>query len=103
MRLTFSLECDVDILQHLHRVRAATLLLGIEKNVALLGDRAVDHVEEDGAEALLHVRANPDQEPVVELHGGGQDGADTGTRADGNTATEEVGQVRKTSELDQRK
>lgn len=89
-RLTFSFECDIDILQHLHRVRAATLLLCIEENVALLGNRAVDHIEEDGAEALLHVRTNPDQEPVVELHGSGQDSTDTGTRANGNTATEEV-------------
>ena len=73
---TLSLERHIHILEHRHRIRAAPFLLGVEEDVALLGDRAVDHVEEDRAEALLHVGADPDEEPVVELDAGGEDCAD---------------------------
>lgn len=59
----------------------------------------MDHVEEDGAESLLHVRADPDKEPVIELHGGGEDGADTGARADGDAATEEMREVGQAGKL----
>lgn len=97
--LTLGLEGDVDVLEHLHGVRATALLLGVEEDVALLGHGAVDHVEEDGAEGLLHVRADPDQEPVVELDSRGQHSTDTGARADGNATLEEVGEVWKTGEL----
>ena len=96
---TLSLERDVDILEHLHRVRTAPLLLGVEQNVALLRDRALDHVEQDGAERLLHVGADPDEEPVVELHAGGKDGADAGTGADGDAAAVEMAEVGETCEL----
>lgn len=59
----------------------------------------MDHVEEDGSESLLHVRADPDKEPVVELHGGGEDGTDTRARADGDAATEEMREVGQTGKL----
>lgn len=59
----------------------------------------MNHVKENWSEAFLHVRADPNQEPVVELHSGGEHCADTRTGADGNAAAEEVGQIGKTSEL----
>ena len=59
----------------------------------------MDHVEEHGTEALLHVRADPDQEPIVKLYGGGQNSTNTGARTDGNATAEEVGEIRETSEL----
>ena len=67
--LTLSLEGDVNVLEHLHGIRTTALLFGIEEDVALLGHSAGDHVKEDGSESLLHVGADPNQEPVVELHG----------------------------------
>ena len=97
--LTLGLEGDVDVLEHLHRVRTAALLLGVEEDVPLLGDRAVDHVEEHGAEGLLHVGADPDEEPVVELYTGGEDSADTGAGADGDAAAVQVRQVGQASKL----
>ena len=96
--LTFSLELDIHLLEHLHRVRAAALLLGVEQDVALLRNLALDHVEQDGAEGLLHVRADPDEEPVVELQAGGEHSADTGASADGDTATVEMAEVGETCE-----
>ena len=97
--LTLSFEGDVNVLQHLHGVWPAALLLGVEEDVALLGDGAMDHVEEDGTERLLHVRADPDQEPVVELCAGGKYSTDTGTRADGDAAAVQVAKVGQTGEL----
>ena len=97
--LTLSLERDVDILEHLHRVRTAPLLLGVEQDVALLRDRALDHVEEHGPERALHVRADPDQEPVVELHRRREHRADAGARADRDAAPEEVREVGQPGEL----
>ena len=99
-KLTLSLERDIHILQHLHRIRAASLLLSVEEDVALLRDRALDHVEQDGAERLLHVGADPDEEPVVELETGGEDGADTRAGADGDAAAVEMAEVGKASELE---
>ena len=97
--LTLSLERDIDLLEHLHRVRAAALLFGVVQDVALLRDGALDHVEEHGSERALHVRTDPDQEPVVELHAGREHSTDTRTCADGDTAVVKVGEVRETSEL----
>lgn len=77
MKLTLSLEGDVDILEHLHGVRTTTLLLGVEQDVALLGHPTSDHLEEDGAESLLHVGTDPDEEPVVELQSSREHGSDT--------------------------
>lgn len=92
-KLTLSLEGDVDILEHLHCVWAAALLLGIKEYVALLGDLAVDHIEENGAKGLLHIRADPDQEPVFELHRSGAHGTDTRTSADNDAAAVEMAEV----------
>ena len=97
--LTLSLERVVDVPEHLHRVRATALLLSVVKNVALLGNRAVDHVEEDRAERLLHVRTDPDEEPVVELDAGGEDGADARAGADGDAAAVEMSEVGETGKL----
>ena len=76
MMLTLGLEGDVDLLEHLHGVRTAALLLSVEEDVALLRHTAVDHIKEDGTERLFHVRTDPNQEPIVELHGSGQYGTD---------------------------
>ena len=89
----------VDILEHLDSVWAATFLLGVEEDVSFFGYCAVDHVEEHRTESLLHVRADPDQEPIVKLYGGGQNSTNTGARTDGNATAEEVGEVRETGEL----
>lgn len=97
--LTLGLERDIDLLQHLHRVGAAAFLLGIIQDIALLRDGLLDHIEEHGSERALHVRTDPDQEPVVELHARREHGTDTRTRADGDTAAVEVSEVRKSSEL----
>ena len=99
VRHTFSLERYINIFQHPHRIRSPALLLGVKQDIPLLRDASPDHVKEHRAEGLLHIRADPDEEPVVELHGGGEDGTDTGARADGNAATEEVSEVRETGEL----
>ncbi len=91
---TFCLKGDVDILQHLHSVRATALLFGIEKNVALLWNGAVNHVEENRAKGLLHVGTNPDQEPVIQLYTSGQHSSDAGSSAYSDSATVEMSQVR---------
>ena len=96
---TFGLEGDIYILQHFHRVWAAAFLLGIEEDVALLGDGSVDHVEENGAESLFHVRSDPDEEPIVKLDTGGKYGADTGASTDRDTATVQMGEVGKAGKL----
>ena len=62
---TLSSEGDIYFLEHFHGVRTTTLLLGIEEDISLLRHRKVDHVEEDRAESLLHVRTDPNEEPVV--------------------------------------
>lgn len=76
MMLTLGLEGDVYLLEHLHGVRTTALLFSVEEDVALLRHSAVDHIEEDGTERLFRVRTDPNQEPIVELHGSGQYGAD---------------------------
>lgn len=96
---TLGFEGDIDLLEHLHGVWPASLLLSVEEDVALLRHSAMDHVKEDGPKRLLHVGADPDQEPIVELHGGGEDRPDARASADGDASAEEVGKVRKTSEL----
>lgn len=98
-KLTLSLESDVDILEHLHGVRTTALLLGVEQNVTLLGHSAGDHVEENGSEGLLHVRADPDEEPVVQLHGSGENSSNTRSSADSNTTAVEMREVEETGEL----
>ena len=97
--LTLSLERDINLLEHLHRVRAAALLFGVVQDVALLRDGALDHVEEHGSERALHVRTDPDQEPVVELHCRREHRADAGARADRDAAPEEVREVGQPGEL----
>ena len=93
------LERHVDLLEHLHRVWPAALLLGVVEDVALLRDRALDHVEEDGAEGFFHVGSDPDEEPVVELHGRREHSANTRTGADGDTAAVEMGEVGQAGKL----
>ena len=97
---TLSVPVLVNLLENLHRVWTASFLLGIEQNVALLRDLALDHVEQNGSKGFLHVGADPDEEPVVELDAGGKHGADARARADGNTTAVQVREVRETSELD---
>ena len=87
---TLSFERHIHILEHRHRIRAAPFLLGVEQDVALFRDLALDHVEQDGPKGLFHVRTDPDEEPVVELEAGGEDSADAGTGADGDAAAVEM-------------
>ena len=96
---TLSPKRHIDILQHLHRIGPATLFLRVKDHKALLRDLAVDDVEEDRAEGVLHVGADPDEEPVVELSAGGEDSADAGAGADGDTAAVEVAEVGETGKL----
>jgi hypothetical protein len=91
--LTLCLKGLVYILEHLDRVRTTTFLLGVEHNVAFLGDPALDDVKQDRAKRLLHVGADPDEEPVVELGAGGEHGADARAGADTDALLIEVGEV----------
>lgn len=94
-----SLECLVDVFKHLYGVRTASLLLGVEDDVALLGDAAFDHVKEDAAERLLHVGADPDEVPVIELDAGREDRPDAGSGTDADALLVEVREVGQTGEL----
>ena len=96
---TFSIKRHVDVLQHLHRIRPPPFLLRVEEDVPLLRYAPLDHIEQHRPKGLLRVRPNPDEEPVIELDCGGEYSSDTGSSADGDTTTEEVSEVRKTSEL----
>lgn len=98
-RHTLSLEGNVDIFEHLHGVGAAAFLLGVEEDVALFWDPAMDHVEEDRPEGLLHIRPDPDEEPVVELQAGREHSTDSRAGADRNAAPVKMAEVRETSEL----
>ena len=51
----------------------------------------MNHVKERGAERVLHVGADPDEEPAVELHTGGEYSTNTRARTDRDTATIQVG------------
>ena len=96
---TLSSEGDIDLLEHFHGVGSTSLLLGVEEDVALLGDRLRDHLKENRTEGLLHVRTDPDEEPVVELDAGREHCANTRTGADGDTTAVKVGEVGQTGEL----
>ena len=99
-QLTLSLKRNIDVLEHLHRVRPAALLLRVEEDVALLGHAPLDHLEQHRAERRLHVRADPDEEPVVELHARRAHRADARARADRDAAAVQVAEVRQTRELE---
>ena len=69
------------------------------RNSPLGLDVPVNQPRDGRAERLLLVRADPDEEPVVELYTGGEDSADTGAGADGDAAAVQVRQVGQASKL----
>ena len=105
-RHTFGLKRDIHFLEHLHRIRTSAFLLRVEQDASFLGHAPSDDVEQDRPERLLHVRADPDEEPVVKLSAGGEHRADTRAGADCDAAAVEVckvGQAGKLSNTDSQK
>ena len=96
---TFSLKSVIDIAEHLHDIWPATLVLGVEEDVPVARNIAVDDIEEDRTKGIFQVGANPDQEPVIELHAGRQHRTDAGPGADADPTAEKVREKRETREL----
>lgn len=67
-RRTFCLESDIYILEHFHSVWSAAFLFRIEEDITLLRNSTLDHIKEYRPKGLLHIRTNPNEEPVIELH-----------------------------------
>ena len=87
------IEPLIDIFEHLDCIRSPTFLLGIEQDIPLLWNLALNHVEEDGTERVPEVGSDPDEVPVVELDARRQDGANSRPSADTDSTAVQMSQV----------
>jgi len=96
----FSIPDLVYFLQDFERIRTAFPRLRVPKDSPFGTKIVVNERGNSGAEGLLHVTSNPDQEPVRGLKACGKGGAKTSSGAYSDTSLVQSGCIRDTSELE---